>query len=417
MSVLYVDAISGADANSGASWALAKKTLSGANAVASAGDTIVCTGRFLETIPVKQLFWNGFGYCEFNGNGGSGANPAASTSFRNITFTGWLQGPFGNGNYNSTGLVTTAGIQFYDCIFRDMPCALSGGQSSGATAIFSRCLFYNLTTYAACAFNSNFFTFLGCVFFANTVDLYQYSGGTLTCRFCCFGSPIMINNQYASNLCNGNYNVFDFTNGKNIANAVDKTTLAAWQASTQGTTPGSESNSIDRVWRADVADYANRLLHSNPAGYLLTAGAPILNPTMGNPKPAIGISNNTNASLWTGGVFTNTQLDGSGYLVLSAGQTVGTWASDVVDLTTSTTLYNVNVVTSGEVYPTTYCSTNTTDSSAIPGLQMEIRGSDTVFLKGDVSPAWITMPRGAEIGGFVATNKFRYWQIRLTLRG
>ena len=207
----------------------------------------------------------------------------------------------------------------------------------------------------------------------------------------------------------GDWNCFDFTNGKCVVNGVDKTTLATWQAAM---TAPTDANSIDRVWRTAVGDYANNVLYPNPASFLLTAG-PGATP-IGIQRPALTVSNNTNQALWTGGVFSGTEVDGSGYLVLSAGQTVGTWSSDVIDFGANLDLYSVRIGGVNED-ATHYIDTDTADS---PGFyNIEVRGSSTSFAKTNGTLTWVTVPRGAEVGQFLSPNAFRYWQIRLTLRG
>lgn len=409
MAILYVNSQSGNNSNSGASMALAKLTLAGANSAASAGDTIYCQGRFLETIPVsKQLYWIGLGYCEFNGNGTAGVAPITGTSYRNITFTGFSDRAI-TPAYNTT-------ISFVDCIFRDMPRGLRLYESENWTIL--RCRFYNLSIYgieftAAIGSGTGLTQILNCAFYGNGTDIYgcnSFAGGQAYIYYNTFGSPIMISHNAANNGYVGgmDWNVYDFANGKNVYNSVNKTTLAAWQASIAAP---RDINSIDRVWRADVGDYANRSLRPNPASYLLTAG-PGGTP-LGIPKPALTVSNNTNSSLWTGGVFTNTELDGSGYAILSVGQTVGTVATKVIDAGASINASAVELGVAGED-ATHSIDTDTGDSPNY--YNVEIRASNSVFVDSAVSPSWVTLPRGGDIGSSLS-GAYRYWQIRVTLRG
>lgn len=410
MAIYYANAISGSSGNNGTSAATPKATLAQCNTLASAGDTIICTGVFKEALPnSKQLFWVGYGYCEFNGNGGVGSNHsyAANTSYRNITFTNWSSAPIGA----SAGAAVA--VQAYNCVFRDMANAVFMANTSAAfTAI--NCFFHDLSSRAVeLSQNSIYANIPGvvltrCVFYGNSIDLkltgVNGSATSAYFNYCCFGSSIQIQNVGATNMVHPtcDWNVFDFTNGKSQFNSVDKTTIAAWRTSTS-----AEANSIDRVWRADVGDYANRALFSSPAGYLLTAGPNAM--PLGVQRAALCISNNTNSSMWTGGVFSNTQING-GNIELSAGQTVGTAATDVIDLGASVAIARICPTFTGLNYPTAYLDTDTGDSPNY--FNLEYRVSASSFLKTDVSPSWVTAPINRELA---ATG--RYLQIRVTLRG
>ncbi len=395
MSTWYVNAASGADANSGASWALAKKTLSGANAVASAGDTIVCQGIFYEAIPAKVLNYIGYGYCEFNARGLSYLTISTANAFTTITFAGG----------SLATMLTTAGLSFYGCIFRDSPIGIQ--IQATAAFRFHNCRFYNLVGYGVTVSAGGYGVIAhltNCEFFANGIDIYPYmvSLNVYPWSFygCSFGSPVMLKSYSAvpffSDSC-----AYDFTNGKNIYNGTDKTTLAAWRTS-QGAP--WDVNSVDRTWRADVGDYANRALRSTPAGYLQTAGvgySPI-----GLYSPGLTVSNNANSSPWTNGVFTGTVIDSYGKISLLAGYTTGTAATDVIDLGAAISVNALELNLSGETYPNFYSDTT-----------VELRGSNTLFSKSAASPAWTTVPRNSEVASAMSPNTYRYWQVRVTLRG
>lgn len=412
MATWYANSFTGASGNAGTSMALAKATLAQCNTAASAGDTIICTGIFREALPAsKQLFWRGDGYCEFNGNGnvGNTHSTAPNTYYDNITFTNFSTAPIGG-----TGL---GGIVVCrNCIFRNMPSAMF---TSLAYMKAENCQFYNLTSYAilnSLGGTTLLFESINCVYYNNSVDIWSSNGGSdVGLQRNVFGSAIMLRTSsatlfYCASYLSGN-NVFDFTNGKcQISTSTDKTTLAAWLTSVGNNI--QELNSITRVWTSDVTDYTTNGFNSTPAGYLLTAAQ--LSTPIGLSLPAVGISNNANSSLWTGAVLTNTNIDSFGNIVLEAGSTSGTAAFDVIDYGASVSLQRVVFNISGENYPIMYMDTDTADS---PGyFTFEIRGSAGSFTKTDGTIPWIIMPRRGEVGSYVTTNKFRYWQIRVTLR-
>jgi len=163
--------------------------------------------------------------------------------------------------------------------------------------------------------------------------------------------------------------------------------------------------------QTDMADPLKMASRPTPASFLLTAdngGGPI-----GVTKPAVTLSNNRNASLWTGGVFSNCEIDGSGNLVLSAGQTLGTYKTDLIDFGANLDAHSVEIFTAGSDRPNTYVDYDTGDSPN--HVNIRIRGSATSFLKTDSSPSWVIVPLGDEIGAYMS-NGLRYWQIELTLR-
>lgn len=422
MATYYVSMF-GSDSNNGTTEALAKLTLSGVNGVASAGDTILCHGIFKEAIPVsKKLYWVGVGLCVFDANAGGTVTPADGTTFTNIEFTN-------SSGHNITG-ATSRNYGFYGCKFRNTVGGFSYQHDWTISAVFDNCQFYDcsgsgIKIASSTSGGSGTSTILArnCVFIGNGKDVDSLSTGisgvitTLRLNQCCLGSSVMIQiaNSTLANIINAqtDWNAFDFTNGKCVINSVDKTTLSAWQSS-----EGSprDVNSTARVWRqsSDTCDYANRLLRPVPNSPLLTLG-PSSTP-VGLSYPAVGISNNCNASSgWTSnGTFSNTAIDGSGFLVLSSPGT-GTWTSAVLDLGANISLTLTDIIVTGEVYPTTYIDYDTGDS---PGhLTVEMRCDTSSFAAGAGSPSWVAVPRNAFTNLYISPVSARYWQIRLTLRG
>lgn len=405
MAILYVNSITGLDANNGSTWALAKKTLAGVNTTAAAGDTIYAHGIFNEAIPVaKTLVWIANGLFVIDGTAKNGSLLAtAALTVIGATFTSFIDAPI---KTNGSGSASTL---FVNCEFRNQPSALSGTFPSNP--YFVNCSFFGHTTAAIdLGASGSLFTYLhNCVFSNNAIGI-RSAANTVRARYCAFRDVIMWSATAQGQVeATTDFNVYDFSVGKCVFNAVDKTTLATWQAAIGAP---KDTNSIDRVWSADVGDYANGVLRSNPASYLLTAG-PGGTP-LGLQLPALTLSNNRNASLWTGGVFSNCEIDGSGYLVLSAGQTVGTYKTNVIDFGAAINAKSIEISLAGEglnVVP--YVDYDTADS---PGYyNVRVRGSNTSFLKTDASPSWVIVPRRAEIGAYMS-NALRYWQVELTLR-
>jgi hypothetical protein len=399
MAILYVNANTGNNSNNGTTWALAKLTLAGVNTTATAGDTIYAHGIFVELLPVsKQLNWIGHGLCVFDQAGFTTAAPAANTTFTGIQFKG-----------GTVACVSvTANVNFTSCEFSDALIGIKVGATTSGANVYD-CKFIRCSTAGvqiAGNFSANILS--TSVFGANGVDVQIASGspGTLQMFRCVLGSPIMVDNAQGGSWfgASSDYNVFDFTNGKCRISAVDKTTIAAWRTST-----GREANSIDRVWRNDVGDFANGSYRSPSGGYLLTAGpggTPI-----GLLNKSYTISNNTHASSgWTsGGTFSNTTIDGSGNLVLVGAATSGTWTSAEIDFGVPVNILRIETQATGEVYPTTYIDTDTGDS---PGfLNVEVYGSNSA----SGTPTFVAVPRRGEVAN-VTTNLYRYWTVRLTLR-
>lgn len=401
MATLYVNANTGNNSNNGTTWALAKLTLAGVNSAATAGDTIYAHGIFYELLPVtKQLNWIGFGVCVFDQNGGACPTPSANTTFLGVNFR----------NSGVSGAARPAsGASFTSCIFFN---SVYGLYVTGnpASCTFTDCLFTNCSTAGLYAPAGSFNGVLtNCTFAGNGTDILALAG-TFQCNKCSFGSLIMINNNTASVLpvSATDNNVYDFTAGKCIFNAVDKTTISAWRTSLG--TP-RDANSIDRAWTTneDVGDFANGSYRSPSGGYLLTAGPG--GAAIGLLNKSYTISNNTHASSgWTsGGTFSNTTVDGSGNLVLVGAATSGTWTSAEIDFGVPVNILRIETQATGEVYPTTYLDTDTGDS---PGfLNVEVYGSNSA----SGTPTFVAVPRRGEVAN-VTTNLYRYWTVRLTLR-
>lgn len=398
MAIWYANSITGNNGNSGATMALAKATLAGASGVASNGDFIDCHGIFTEALPIaKSLTWRGVGQCVLDGGGVlAGATLGAVT----ITCIGMRFRGFTNHVFYTSNAPT---LNLLYCEFADQPIGVNFTSNSGKYLNIENCVFSNHTTYAVYVYDT-YTNIRNSVFVKNAVgiqtyfDYYLYNAVLSNNVFL---DPVMVNYSYNNGSWVGGHNVYDFTNGKCIRVGVDKTSLADWR-----TSQSSEYTSQDRQARSDLADYTGNVFRSSPSSYLLTAGA--AGGTAGVSRPAAVVSNNVNASLWTGGTFSNTEIDGSGNLVLSAGQTLGTWTSGELDLGAAIALRSIQLRTNNET-SSTFVDSSIADS---PGyLTVELRGSNT----SPVSGSYTAVPRQAEIGAYM-TSTYRYWQIKLTLR-
>ena len=401
MAIFYVNAVTGNDGNSGASWALAKKTLAAVATAASTNDVVYAHGYFSENFPSKALYWIAKGTVIvdfanlYNGATLSGWNVQGFTFCRAQSYAAWCSG---------------GSNLFQDCVFCDQPGGVVVVQN-GASITLINCQFFNhsvAATGGTGGSNTGTFYLDNCVFAGNAVSWLRNTGGaTVRARRCVFADVVFFNASAASAIDTlQDWNAYDFSIGKCVINSVNYTSLATWK--TLLASP-KEINSLDQT--LSVGDALVGALRATPSANLLTqgpAGTPI-----GLLAPAVTLSNNKNSALWTGGVFSNTEIDGNGYIVLSAGQTTGYWRSDVIDFGAALPAQRVEIVTSAEIYPTAYVDYDTGDS---PGyVNIRVRGSNSLFAKNDGSPSWTIVPRNAEIGAYLS-NHLRYWQIEITLR-
>lgn len=401
MATLYVNSITGNDSNSGASWALAKKTLSAVATAAATNDTVYAHGYFSESFPTKTLYWIGRGKVIVDYANSLNGPTSSSCYIQNFEFRRALSYAWWAGGGT---------ILFFNCIFRDQPGGIVATQNTAQIYIIN-CRFYNhsvAATGGTGGSSSGTFYIDNCVFAGNAVSWLRNIGtSTVRARRCVFADAVFFNASAASVIDTlQDWNAFDFSIGKCVVNSVDYTSLANWK-----TLLGSpkEINSIDQTLA--LGDKTVGALYPTPSANLLTQGPG--GTAIGMPIPAVTISNSANSALWTGGVFSNTEIDGSGNLILSAGQTLGSWQSDVIDFGATLDAKRVEVIANNEILPTTYVDYDTGDS---PGyLTIRVRGSNTLFAKTDGSPAWVAVPRQADIAEFM-TGNFRYWQIELTLR-
>lgn len=396
MAIWYANSITGNDGNGGTSWADAKKTLAGANGLATANvDTIYCHGRFTESLPATKqgLRWNGVGECILDGgNSITGAAVQNNTVIRELVLEKFVTYALSFGNAISASIER--------CVFRNQAVGIIRTSDWNG---FVYVLVTRFADHSTAAVDWNGYSGLhlfNCTFRGNAIGVLQSAANVsrfIIARQCAFADAIMVKRTSTGTFQFDN-NAYDFTNGKCVDVSTDKTTLAAWQAVT-----GVDVSSVHRVLPSDLA---GNTLRATPSSGLLSAGpggTPI-----GMMQPAAVISNNVNASIWTGGTFSNTEIDGSGNLVLSAGQTLGTWTSGELDLGAAIAVRSIELSIANET-TTAFVDSSIADS---PGyLTVELRGSNT----SPVSGSYTAVPRRAEIGAYM-TSTYRYWQIKLTLR-
>jgi hypothetical protein len=405
MGVFYANAMTGSDANSGLTEVLAKRTWNSVYAAATNGDTIFLSGVFRDTgfsACGKSLWIVARNFATLDGSFSGGSFSGDYGTFVGITFRNFIYG-------FSTG---AANVRFQNCSFLNNTSGFYGGYESSQT--FLDCIFANNA-------NAGFFArtdtgimnaaFRNCVFARNggsAIEAVTSSSQSLVLNNCVLYGAIMCKfGQSSLFSASSADNCYDFSAGKHIVAGVDRTTLAAWQSVING----GDARSVDRNVLSDLGDISNGSFRANPASVLLTAG--VGSSPVGLTLPAVTISNFKNQSSWTGGVFSGTEIDGNGYLVLAAGETSGYWRSGVIDFGASIQAKSFEVYAENET-ATQYLDYDTADSPGM--LTARLRCSNTAFLKDDVAPSWVVVPRGAEIGSLVSNGK-RYWQLEITMRG
>lgn len=321
----YCDARNGNDTASGTTWAEAWKTLGKAASTIATGDTVQCNGVFNETLTPpesKSSTWtaNKFAILDGGASLATGISFTGARSGTTVSFTG-----FTIINYTTQGVLTTQTSGDYNAYFTDCNinnCGAYGifneAAGSGAANLYlTRVLFHHCTsglyvstlygycrsviacTFADCTYGiqvnasnkGRIYSVQNCVFANNTYHIYHVaSDGWLTLK---------------------DYNVFDFSSGKNAYSGVDKTTLAAWQAA-----QGQDLNSIDAVpgftdrakYNYGLSNASNAIIAGKVMGYLVN-------------YLRTGCSNNVNSAIWTGATVTPpgaAAVNGSGNWALDA---------------------------------------------------------------------------------------------------
>ncbi len=407
MPYMYVNAVTGNNSNSGATPALAKLTIAGAMSAATAGDILRLTGSFNEALAItKNVNVEAYGFAEINGNGVlasliTGAGTIAKISglvFRNAAA--------------QIGQLSTSGYWlFQNCILHSAPTGIAqtGGGAGQVTYEFENCSFYNFSVRAV-DLTIQIFWARNCVF-ANSPEHIKHTSSSpyVRLRQCVFADNTFFNLGAAATLHPASdFNAYNFSAGKAIIAGVDQTSLATLRTTLSS---NREMASVDQS--LSLCDEAKHMLRPLPSANLLTQG-PMGEP-IGLAYPGYCLSSNRNSSLWTGGNFTNCEINGSGNLVLSAGQTVGTYQSDVIDLGAAIYISRINLFLTAEGYTNQYPYVDYATAEATHQRTIRVRASNSSFGKSDGSPSWVEVPRNAVLWDY-GFNALRYWQVELTLR-
>jgi len=404
VTIYYADAQDGDDGNAGTSWALAKATLQAAYGLCSDGDEIRCRGVFsagISSTPINLTI-----------SGAEGATISAPSRgigdaidtvayqktlwFRNIVFDGW--------NVGLRARYRRATIRVQNCIFRDCNYGIFHTCSEDYVYLYSENnLFENCdraiylspgsgdTTYS---YSEND-TFNGCTYAYSengSGSRYLYP----TAAYVHSGRAIHVPTTLSG--LTSDWNAFNVANGVDWHyNGTDYATLAAWQAAMS-----QDANSVELD--GDINDdtvlgggypvpgAACNLLGINGHG---KAGGQYGNLGYGVQRSTLTLSNSKNAALWTGGVFTNTAIDGNGHIYKT--QSGGSYATDVIDLGAVDDVFLLDFGV---------------DEMDV-GDTVQVRYSNTPFAKGDGSPAWIDYRQRGRLADFlVPTYQYRYWQAK-----
>lgn len=414
---------SGNDANSGASRALAKLTIQAAHDVAVSGvDTIkIGSGEYREAIVSTKALT-----VEADVD-----SPMVPSGFvvidgENVRSIGW--------NQSNNSALTIRGLTFRRhtiadvdrtpgaigtpfvadrCTFLDGP---RGFRTRGGGALtLNRCLFRNKTTSGIEPLDSDgqhplLISISQCVFDSCVTGVLfgsfapaSGSTGIFNNVFLGCARDISFAGLSAASIASLflDYNShFGWTTAIGRLASTDYTTLAAWRTAT-----GKETNSLD----VDplLLDPAKGLFLSRRDSPLRRRGRSGETIGLGTGE---GISNNRNAALWTGGVFTGTTITG-GNVVQSTAGTNGTYETDVLDLGA------LSVVTGFPISALVTYATQVIDHSIADSAPnrptIEYRTSASAFLKTDASPSYVAIERDSFLTSLVSG---RYWQFRAVLR-
>jgi len=411
MAILYV-AKDGNDANSGATWALAKLTMGGAHSAASANDTIyVAAGRYSETVTMsKTIRWIAVGEV-INDNSVGGLNYGFDLF---NTFSSFV-GPFIADGFVVDGWTkyrTLYPIRLVGCIARNNGRWGIGEITYGGWAL-DRCVCYNNGSSGIVAGGYYNCEIKNCVSFDNggfgmEFD-YQTNLGPVNNNVC-FGNALgqvkYENNTVIRVNCH-DFNHYDKAGTTNIGKigATNYTTLAAFQAALIN---GGESHSTTGA--VELNDVAKDLFHTLPSStQLLGTGIGGANKGL---SVAYGMSENLNLAKITGGVFSDVEWDAvNKRLQLVAPATSGYWRSDVIDLGCVRAFFGV-----GNIYATMAPPTDVVDydvAEADPRTwTYRYRIDNAIFDKADVAPAWVEAIIMNPLVGITG----RYVQVELTLR-
>lgn len=401
MTIYYVNAQTGNDSNNGLSEAAPKLTIAATITAAAYNDTIRMTGRFINGFAVpynKQLWYVGHKGCLF-----------VPTTRR----SGTCFSPTQSGNANGIFDVEVAGFQcgalvsdlcgigdLRNVVFRD---CTSGLISSGRCApnVYD-CAFENCDVGLNIASGSGLYTSAyNCSFVGCATGILGQAGGYVRCLYSYFDSLVAMNLSATLAILDANYNAYNVAGGVSwIKGATTYTTLATWQAAVSQDAASIElAGQINDGAKASAWPVANSNLLAPGVGYQLQQG-------YGVQKWGAAVSPNRNATLWTNGIFSNTEIDPvTSGIRLSAGQASGYWRSGVIDFGAPQEIARFDAAVDGE-YSLFYAT-------------LRVRFSNTSFAANAdeiTGPTWYAMGRGGSMRDLSEfTRHYRYQQVEVTL--
>jgi hypothetical protein len=406
MAIVYV-ANDGDDLNDGSTWALAKATLSGGQAIAGTGGTVyVQAGHYSEHVTLNDtIYWIAVGEVVIDNSVGGLTNAFQGAGWATFHFVGnFILDGFINGCLDGAGWFDLNG------------CTARNNTNAG----------FNMPNGSFASHATN------CKCYSNGVGIYSTTGAVIENNSCylngsfgisvvgacivrnniCFSNvngQVVYDSLASTNLLNTDYNHYDLgtaVNNIGYVGGVGYATLALFQAAL---TNGAESHSTTGT--TEVNDAANFLLYDEPTSDQLL-GTGLCGANRGLGGTAYGMSVNENAAKITGGVFSDTEWDAvNSRLQLLGAATSGYWRSDVIDLGTSRAFFGLSNVYAARTWPTDVLNYN--NASAAPKTYTyRYRVSATTFAKTDVLPAWVEATIGNELAGVTG----RYVQVELTLR-
>jgi hypothetical protein len=337
MTTLYVDARNGNDTASGTTWAAALKTLGAAETAINDGGTINAAGVFNESVTLnfaKSVAFVAVGYAVLDGTASiaDALAQAGSTNGKTISFSGFRITNYTTRILNSNTFAPN--LNFANCVFDTIPVGFNWSAANAPAFSATNCLFDGFTTYAVYNHGAVSCTLLNCTF--------------VNC-----GKALMGNTSFVVNKCifrsntyhtyleggtyTGNSNDYDFSAGKCYQGGADKTSLSAWKAVVG--VNDSLSLSVDPLF-LDAAKGIYLLQRTSPA----ILGGAILGAY--SAKLGYGISNNVNATLWTGATVnpaSGAALNGSNNWTLASGSSA-TVTFETADFGTPKNIRKINLL-------------------------------------------------------------------------
>lgn len=299
---------------------------------------------------------------------------------------------------------------------------VSNSTASSGPMTFNDCLFANLERGIRTTRNGNLSTIRRCTFDCSLacIGTLGTSSTTAAANFIILSSLFITDTgncfnirETNDNIISSEFNRFFVTGLGNVAfeelTSTAHATLVAWQGESRDLN-SSEGDPL-------VNDRALGIYIPTTSSPLLGAGGPVgagKFEDIGAFKKGFAISNNVNNALWTGAVLVDVVLNASNRYELDVAQTVGTIATDVLDMGATFKIAELRLVGiedllagvgAGEVFDKTLADDDVT---------LEFRLSSSSFLKGDGTPAYQEFKRN-EIADL--TGRFIQWRVTLRNNG